>query len=132
MTNNTDHTKQEEPYSPETAEELRRKIAELQARLDKLKKPRDDWHSWFMALLKIKFYPYGDKISIESEHVLGQEPPRADYIVIKKDGSLDLKLAIFKIFRRYNIVEFKNPIVNEFRNCRIIGHECPDCGIRDR
>ena len=85
-------------------------IQRLRARLEELEKPpQNDWHAWFLAMLNISLYPYLDKIKIESEHVLGVEPPRADFLIIEEEDDVDLGLDIFQIFRRHNIIEFKNP-----------------------
>ena len=90
----------------ERIEEIKR----LRARLEELEKPpQNDWHAWFLAMLNISLFPYLDKIKIESEHLLGVEPPRADFLIIEEEDDVDLGLDIFKIFRRHNIIEFKNP-----------------------
>ena len=44
-------------------------------------------------------HPYGDKVTIETEKILGEEPPRADYLVLVKDKDVSLEKEIFKIFR---------------------------------
>ena len=45
-------------------------------------------------------HPYGDKVTIETEKILGEEPPRADYLVLVKDKDVSLEKEIFKIFRK--------------------------------
>ena len=52
---------------------------------------------------------FHDYISIKREHVLGVEPPRADFLILTENEVLDFGLDIFKIFRKHNIIEFKNP-----------------------
>ena len=93
-----------------TEEERRAEIKRLRERLAELEKPpQNDWHAWFLAMLNISLFPFLDKIKIESEHVLGVEPPRADFLIIEEEDDIDLGLSIFHIFRRHNIIEFKNP-----------------------
>ena len=36
-------------------------------------------------------------------------PPRADFIVVEEGEIIDLGLDVFKFFRKFNIIEFKNP-----------------------
>lgn len=97
----------ERPLAPE---EKKKRIAQLRAELKKLQAvPRSDWHMGFEALLRIDTHKYGKRVRIEPEHVLGEEPPRADYLILKGDGGLRLEKEIFQIFRRHNIIEYKSP-----------------------
>ena len=47
--------------------------------------------------------------------VLGAQPPRADFVVVKDEDIIDLGLGVFKGFRRRNILEFKSP--DELSEC---------------
>lgn len=94
------------------------RIAELEGRT------HNDWHSWFHALLNMKLYRFFDRISIKPEFVLGVEPPRADFLILTEDEVLDLGLDVFKIFRKHNIIEFKNPTDTLDRRvlCKVVGY----------
>ena len=72
----------------------------------------------------MKLYRFFDRISIKPEFVLGVEPPRADFLILTEDEVLDLGLDVFKIFRRHNIIEFKNPTdtLDERVLCKVIGY----------
>ena len=93
-----------------TREELLELVERQQKQLDKLlNPPPNDWHSWFYSLLMIKMYKYFPAVSVEREVLLGAQPPRADFIVLKESQKIDLELGVFRIFRKHNILEFKSP-----------------------
>ena len=91
----------EEELNALTREDLIARILELEP------PPPNDWHSWMDALLHIVLHPY--PVEIEREIVLGNQPPRSDYLVLMEKEIVDLRLSIFKIFREHNIIEFKDP-----------------------
>ena len=84
-----------------TREQLLTRIRELEP------PPPSDWHSWMNALLHIVLHRY--PVTIEREYLLGSQPPRADFLILKEQAIVDLGLEIFRIFREHNIVEFKSP-----------------------
>ncbi|MBQ9438173.1 MAG: hypothetical protein IJU50_07550 [Lachnospiraceae bacterium] len=92
-------------------EELIAKINELEARIEELTNPPpNDWHSWFYILLNIALHRFRkDNVKVLREVVLGAMPPRADFVVVEEDDVIDLGLAVFSFFRKYNILEFKSP-----------------------
>ena len=76
--------------------------------------PRSDWHAGFESILRIDTHKYGKRIKINTEHYLGVEEPRADYLILtEEDHLLREELLqdkeIFHIFRGHNIIEYKNP-----------------------
>ena len=90
--------------------ERRERIKELYAELKELTAtPRSDWHSGFEAILKIDTHKYGDKVAIRVEHTLGEEPPRIDFVILVNDGGVAFDKEIFWIFKKFNIIEYKNP-----------------------
>ena len=84
-----------------TREQLLSRIRELEP------PPPSDWHSWMDALLHIVLHRY--PVTIDREFLLGSQPPRADFLILKEPEVVDLGLEIFQIFREHNIVEFKSP-----------------------
>ena len=84
-----------------TREQLISRILELEP------PPPSDWHSWMDAMLHIALHHY--PVEIERELVLGNQPPRADFLVLMENEIVDLGLQIFKIFLEHNIIEFKSP-----------------------
>ena len=92
--------------TPEELDALTR--GDLIARIRELEPPPpSDWHSWMDALLHIVLHRY--PVTIEREFVLGNQPPRADFLVLMENEIVDLGLEIFRNFREHNLIEFKSP-----------------------
>ena len=92
-----------------TREELEELVYNQQKKIEELTTiPPNDWHSLFYALLMIVTHKF-KSVKVDREVVLGAQPPRADFVVIEEDDIVDMGLRIFSIFRKYNILEFKNP-----------------------
>ena len=106
-----------------TDKEKQARINELLAELKKLQAtPKSDWHAGFEALLRIETHKYGDKIHISTEEEIGVMPPRTDYIILVRDEGLEFGNGISKLFRKINILEYKNP--NDALNKRVIRKVC--------
>ncbi len=106
-----------------TGEERKEQIEYHLAELKKLRAtPRSDWHAGFEALLKIETFRYEDKVSIRIEEEIGIMPPRTDFIILVEDEKVEFEKEIFKSFRRYNIIEYKNPA--DSLNERVIRKVC--------
>lgn len=82
--------------------ELRKELKELQAT------PRSDWHKAFEAFLKFKTHKYKG-ITIRTEVEIGTDTPRTDYVILTEEETQDFEESIFKMFRKINILEYKNP-----------------------
>ena len=106
-----------------TEAERKARIAELLAELRELQAtPRSDWHAGFEALLRMEAHPYGDRVQIKTEHLLGEEPPRADFVVLIDEEGLLAGKSIFRIFRKHNVCEYKNP--HDALNERVLRKGC--------
>ena len=57
----------------------------------------------------MSFRKYREALHIEREYPLTKEPPRMDFLVIKKEKDTVIDNAVGKIFRKHNVVEYKNP-----------------------
>ncbi|MCI9099606.1 MAG: hypothetical protein HFH58_07050 [Lachnospiraceae bacterium] len=57
----------------------------------------------------MSFRKYREALYIEREYPLMKEPPRMDFLVIKKEKDTVIDNAVGKIFRKHNVVENKNP-----------------------
>ena len=107
-----------------TKDELIEKINELNTRIEELTTPpHNDWHSWFYALLMILLNKF-DSVDVDREVMLGIQAPRADFIVVNEDKSVDLGLKIFSLFDKHNVAEFKSPddTLNMFTLWKGIGY----------
>ena len=92
-----------------TKEELISIVESQRAEIDELDNPPpNDWHSMAYAMFHIILYRF-KLVNIKHEFPLGAQPPRADFIVVDDNETIDLDSAVFKIFRKTNIIEFKSP-----------------------
>ena len=46
---------------------------------------------------------------IRTEEEIGEVPPRTDFVILVEDEEVDWEKAIFRIFRKINVLEYKNP-----------------------
>lgn len=69
---------------------------------------RIQWHPAFYAGIQIEFGKEAKYLTFESEHLLGSKPMQID-VIVKKEENRTLKKNIGRIFRRYNIIEYKGP-----------------------
>lgn len=67
------------------------------------------WHPAFVAAIQLEFRAYEKYLEFSVEHELTQEPLRIDVVVIKKVNEIEINKGIGKIFRKYNVFEYKSP-----------------------
>ncbi len=67
------------------------------------------WHPAFYAGLQIEFQEEIDNLLFENEHQLSKKPMEIDVLVIKKNNEKPIRKNIGRIFRKYNIIEYKSP-----------------------
>ena len=67
------------------------------------------WHPAFQAVLQIEFSGEAQYLQFFKEYNLTDSPLRIDTLVIKKAPAVQIQKKIGRIFRRYNIVEYKGP-----------------------
>ncbi len=84
------------------------------------------WHPAFYADIQIELQEDADNLEFESEHLLGTNPMEIDVLIIKKENDRPVKKNIGKIFRKYNIMEYKSPddslSVDDFY--KVYGYAC--------
>ena len=84
------------------------------------------WHSAFNATFQIELEDEIDKLQIEAEHLLGKKPLQIDLLIIKKQPGQKIEKNIGRIFRTYNIIEYKSPddylSINDFY--KVYGYTC--------
>jgi len=88
-------------------EQLKKENAELKAQIEGAKQPPNDWHSMMYLVFLVLFRRFGTSAFVQHEMTLGAMPPRMDFLIRVDDIQMDL--GIFKLFRRFNIIEFKGP-----------------------
>jgi hypothetical protein len=67
------------------------------------------WHSPFRGAIKIELEPYKDILEYIDEKSITKKPLQVDLLVIKKPSDKKIDNAIGKIFRAFNIMEYKSP-----------------------
>ena len=67
------------------------------------------WHNGFHAALQIELQGESAHLEFYSEHELYQMPLRIDTLVIKNSDDTPIQKNIGKIFRKYNLIEYKSP-----------------------
>ena len=69
---------------------------------------RIEWHPAFQASIQIEFEEECDKLTFEAEHLLSKKPMQID-VLIKNEKHVKIQKNIGRIFRQYNIIEYKSP-----------------------
>lgn len=75
----------------------------------KKEQPNFSWHSAFFAGLQIELEKEADQLIFENEHQLGTNPMEIDVVVIKKNSEVSINKNVGRIFKKYNIIEYKSP-----------------------
>lgn len=70
------------------------------------------WHPGFSAALRITLHEEMKYLEMYEEYQLSRKPMQIDILIIKKINKVCIKKSIGKIFRTYNIIEYKSP--NDF------------------
>lgn len=70
---------------------------------------RIQWHSGFYGAAELEFAPDRDALEFSREYNLSKAPLRMDLLVIKKIADARIKSEIGRMFRTYNIMEYKSP-----------------------
>jgi hypothetical protein len=61
-------------------------------------------------------------VHIRTEEEIGEVPPRTDFVILVEDEEVDWEKSIFRIFRKINILEYKNP--HDALNRRVLRKVC--------
>lgn len=84
------------------------------------------WHSAFAAAIQIELEEEIGKLFFETEHLLSKKPMQIDELIIKVKNKEKINKNIGRIFRQYNIIEYKSPedylSINDFY--KVYGYTC--------
>ncbi len=87
---------------------------------------KSPWHPAFCAAVQLELETNLDQLELHTEHCLGKEPMRIDFLIIKKDSDLMIPKNFGQIFRTYNLISYKSPddylSVNDFY--KAYGYAC--------
>ena len=67
------------------------------------------WHPAFVSAMQLEFKEDRGKLLFEKEHNLNTKPLQIDLLVIRKEENRKIENEIGKIFRKFNIIEYKSP-----------------------
>ncbi len=70
---------------------------------------RLQWHPAFSAAFHIELNDELENLHIEEEHMLSKKPLQIDMLIIKKDKDRPVQKNIGRIFRKHNVIEYKEP-----------------------
>lgn len=65
------------------------------------------WHPAFYAGIQIELQEENENLIFENEHQLGTKPKEIDVLIVKKRKNVPIQKNIGRIFRKYNIIEYK-------------------------
>ena len=71
--------------------------------------PRSDWHREFENLLQIEVEAWNNGTVINREVSIGEDAPRADFILVRGNRLPDHVKSVFLVFRKNNAIEYKRP-----------------------
>ena len=84
------------------------------------------WHPAFQTSIQIEFEAEAEKLTFEPEHLLSKKPMQMDELIIKVAKNEVIHKNISRIFREYNIIEYKSPddnlTINDFY--KVYGYCC--------
>ena len=67
------------------------------------------WYPAFFATTQIEFREESEYLEFENEHQLSTKPMAIDILVIKNEQNRKIQKNIGRIFRKYNLIEYKSP-----------------------
>lgn len=84
------------------------------------------WHPAFFAGIQIEFAEEAELLVFEDEHTLSTKPMQIDVLIIKKQTKQRIRKKLGRIFRSYNIIEYKSPddtvTIDDFY--KVYGYAC--------
>ena len=91
-----------------------------------MKRKALQWHPAFQAALQVELMEDREFLVFQEEHNLSKKPLQMDTLIIKQRKDHVVRKSIGRIFRQYNIVEYKSPedyiSVNDFY--KVTGYAC--------
>lgn len=70
---------------------------------------RTRFHYGFYAAMKVEYDLAKAPVTYDQEKELGEDPVRLDFLIIKKDSSVELSDHIGEFFKNVNLFEYKSP-----------------------
>jgi hypothetical protein len=91
------------------------------------------WHPAFFDAIQLELLDYRGSLEFLYEYQLTSEPLRVDTVIIKKPPEVRIDKNFARIFREFNLIEYKNPedylSVNDFY--KVYGYICLYAALND-
>ena len=89
-------------------------------------KSKTQWHPAFCSAIKLELAADKEYLEYTNEYNLGKKPLQIDLLIIKKMAKHHVKNEIGKIFRKYNLFEYKSAKdgLNIDTFVKVIGYAC--------
>ena len=93
-----------------------------------IKKERDviQWHPAFCAAAELELLANRAELDFQREYNLSKKPLQIDLLVVEKLDDVNIQNEIGRIFRRYNVIEYKSPgdgmTIDDF--FKTVGYAC--------
>lgn len=76
---------------------------------DNLEKTGIQWHPGFYSAAELELISNRDSLEFQREYNLSKKPLQMDLLIIKKLADVEIEKEIGRIFKKYNVVEYKSP-----------------------
>ena len=92
------------------------------------------WHLGFYGAAELELLEDRDILEFQREYNLSKEPLRMDLLVIKKRADRQIRNEIGRIFKMYNVIEYKSPDDNLSIDdyYKTVGYACLYKGLGDK
>ena len=84
------------------------------------------WHPAFCAAAELELSANRAELDFQREYNLSKKPLQIDLLVVEKLGNVKIQNEIGRIFRRYNVIEYKSPgdgmTIDDF--FKTVGYAC--------
>ena len=67
------------------------------------------WHPAFYGAMHLEFRENKEELEFTEEVILNTMPLRVDMLVVKRKFPCEIRNEIGKLFRKYNLIEYKSP-----------------------
>lgn len=95
---------------------------------------RTQWHPAFCAAAKIELLSNKEELEFQQEYNLSKKPLQIDLLIIEKTKDVSIDNEIGRIFRRFNVIEYKSPkdglTIDDF--IKTIGYACIYKGLGEK
>jgi hypothetical protein len=91
------------------------------------------WHPPFFDAIQLELLDYRNSLEFLYEYQLTSEPLRVDTVIIKKPSEVRIDKNFARIFKEFNLVEYKSPedylSINDFY--KVYGYTCLYAALND-